>query len=292
VTTPWPLRRADGLPVVMGVVNVTPDSFSDGGQWFEPSAAIEHGRELMAQGADIVDVGGESTRPGAERPSVSEEKRRVLPVVAALAAAGAVVSVDTMRAEVAAEALAAGAAIVNDVSGGLADPEMAGLVAAAGVPFVAMHWRGHSVDMQSRAVYDDVVADVVAELSRRASELIAAGIAADRIVLDPGFGFAKLTGHNWSLLRGLDRLVELGHPVLVGTSRKTFLGRLGVPTGGEPRPPLDRDPATAATSMHAARVGAWGVRVHHIPSTLDAMRVAQAIQEAPVTRATPTEGHQ
>ncbi len=276
----WPLRRSDGLPVVMGVVNVTPDSFSDGGQWFEPSAAIEHGHELMAQGADILDVGGESTRPGAERPSVAEEKRRVLPVVAALAAAGAVVSVDTMRAEVAAEALAAGACIINDVSGGMADPDMAGLVAAAGVPFVAMHWRGHSVDMQSRAVYDDVVADVVAELWRRAGELVAAGIAADRIVLDPGFGFAKLTGHNWSLLRGLDRLLELGHPILVGTSRKTFLGRLGVPTGGEPRDPLDRDPATAATSMHAARLGAWGVRVHHIPSTLDAMRVARAIQDA------------
>ena len=277
----WPLRRADGLPVVMGVVNVTPDSFSDGGQWFEPSAAFEHGRELMAQGADILDVGGESTRPGAERPSVAEEKRRVLPVVAALVAAGAVVSVDTMRAEVAAEALAVGAGIVNDVSGAMADPDMAGLVATAGVPFVAMHWRGHSVDMQSRAVYDDVVADVVAELSQRAGELVGAGIAADRIVLDPGFGFAKLTGHNWSLLRGLDRLLELDHPILVGTSRKTFLGRLGVPAGGAPREPLDRDPATAATSMHAARVGAWGVRVHHIPSTLDAMRVARAIQEAP-----------
>lgn len=276
----WPLRRADGLPVVMGVVNVTPDSFSDGGQWFEPSAAVEHGRELVSQGADILDVGGESTRPGAERPSVAEEKRRVLPVVAALAAAGAVVSVDTMRAEVAAEALAAGAAIVNDVSGGMADPEMAGVVASAGVPFVAMHWRGHSVDMQSRAVYDDVVADVVAELSQRAAELAAAGIGADRIVLDPGFGFAKLTGHNWSLLRGLDRLVELGHPVLVGTSRKTFLGRIGVPAGAEPRPPLDRDVATAATSVHAAQLGAWGVRVHHVPSTLDAMRVARAIRDA------------
>jgi dihydropteroate synthase len=280
MSTPWPLQRADGLPVVMGVVNVTPDSFSDGGQWFEPSAAIEHGRELVSQGADIVDVGGESTRPGAERPSLAEEKRRVLPVVAALAAAGAVVSVDTMRAEVAAEALAVGAAIVNDVSGAMADPEMAAVVAAAGVPFVAMHWRGHSVDMQSRAVYDDVVADVVAELSQRAAQLVAAGIATDRIVLDPGFGFAKLTGHNWSLLRGLDRLLDLGHPVLVGTSRKTFLGRIGVPAGAEPRPPLDRDVATAATSMHAAQLGAWGVRVHHIPSTLDAMRVARAIQEA------------
>jgi dihydropteroate synthase len=264
----------------MGVVNVTPDSFSDGGQWFEPSAAIEHGRELMAQGADILDIGGESTRPGAERPTVAEELRRVLPVVAALAEAGAVVSVDTMRAEVVAQALGVGAAIVNDVSGGRADPAMTEVVAEAGVPFVAMHWRGHSRDMQSRAVYDDVVADVVAELSQRAEELVAGGIAADRIVLDPGFGFAKLSAHNWSLLRRLDRLLELDHPVLVGASRKTFLGRLGVPVGGEPRPPLDRDPATAATSMHAARLGVWGVRVHHVPSTLDAMRVARAIQEA------------
>jgi dihydropteroate synthase len=280
VSAPWPLRRADGLPVVMGVVNVTPDSFSDGGQWFEPSAAIAHGRELMAQGADILDVGGESTRPGAERPSVAEELRRVLPVVAALAEAGAVVSVDTMRAEVVARALGVGAALVNDVSGGLADPAMTEVVAGAGVPFIAMHWRGHSADMQSRAVYDDVVADVVGELSRRADQLVAAGIAADRIVLDPGFGFAKLSGHNWSLLRRLDRLLELDHPVLVGTSRKAFLGRLGVPPGGEPRAALDRDAATAATSMHAARLGAWGVRVHHVPSTLDAMRVARAIQEA------------
>ena len=205
----------------------------------------------------------------------------MLPVIRELAADGAVLSVDTTRAEVAADALAAGAAIVNDVSGGRADPRMAAVVAAAGVPFVAMHWRGHSADMQSRAVYDDVVAEVVAELGARAAALVAAGVATDRIVLDPGFGFAKLTAHNWSLLRGLDRVLALDHPVLVGTSRKTFLGRVGVAPGGEPRPPLDRDVATAATSMHAARLGAWGVRVHHVPSTLDAMRVAQAIEGAP-----------
>jgi dihydropteroate synthase len=282
VTPPWPLRRADGLPVVMGVVNVTPDSFSDGGQWFEPAAAIEHGRELVVQGADILDVGGESTRPGAERPSVDEELRRVVPVVEALAAeGGAIVSVDTMRSEVAAAAVAVGAGVVNDVSGGLADPQMAAVVAELGVPYVAMHWRGHSADMQSRAVYDDVVAEVVAELEARAGALVAAGVRAERIVLDPGFGFAKLTAHNWSLLRGLDRVLQLDHPVLVGTSRKTFLGRVGVAAGGDPRPPLDRDVATAATSMHAARLGAWGVRVHHVPSTLDAMRVAQSIEDAP-----------
>ena len=276
----WPLKRPDGLPLVMGVVNVTPDSFSDGGEWFEPAAAIRHGLDLVAQGADILDVGGESTRPGAERPPEQEELRRVLPVVEALAAHGAVVSVDTMRAPVARAALRAGAALVNDVSGGLADDGMARVVAEAGAPVVAMHWRGHSADMQSRAVYADVVAEVCAELAERASDLVRQGVPADRIVLDPGFGFAKHAEHNWSLLRHLDRVLDLGHPVLVGTSRKAFLGRVGVAPDGQSRPPLDRDAATAATSMHAAVVGAWGVRVHEVPSTLDAMRVARAIEEA------------
>ncbi|HET8768686.1 MAG TPA: dihydropteroate synthase [Pedococcus sp.] len=264
----------------MGVVNVTPDSFSDGGQWFEPEAAVAHGHELLAQGADVLDVGGESTRPGAQRPSVEEELRRVPPVVQALARDGAVVSVDTMRAQVAAAALEAGAALVNDVSGGLADDGMAAVVADAGVPFVVMHWRGHSAGMQSRAVYGDVVADVRDELLARVDALTSQGVREDRLVLDPGFGFAKLAAHNWTLLARLEELLGLGHPLLVGTSRKTFLGRLGVPEGDPPREPLDRDVATAATSMHAARLGAWGVRVHHVPSTLDAMRVARAIEEA------------
>jgi len=276
----WPLRRPDGLPVVVGVVNVTPDSFSDGGQWFEPADAIAHGRELRAQGADVLDVGGESTRPGAQRPAAEEELRRVLPVIEALAADGALVSVDTMRAEVAAAALHAGAAMVNDVSGGLADEAMVGVVAESGAPFVAMHWRGHSADMQSRAVYDDVVAEVCAELGERARSLVAQGIPTDRLVLDPGFGFAKLPGHNWSLLRHLDRVLGLGHPVLVGTSRKAFLGRVGVPVDAAPRPPRDRDGATAATSMYAATLGAWGVRVHEVRSTIDAMSVARDIHEA------------
>ena len=281
MTGQWPLVRDDGLPVVMGVVNVTPDSFSDGGAWFEPSAAVAHGLELWHQGADILDVGGESTRPGAERPSVGEELARVLPVVRELSAAGAVVSIDTMRAEVAEAALEAGAAVVNDVSGGLADPAMARMVAQACAPFVAMHWRGHSDHMQSRAHYDDVVADVRDELSRRADALVAVGVAAERLVLDPGFGFAKLATHNWSLLRHLDRLLDLGFPLLVGTSRKAFLGRIGIAEGDPARPPLERDVATAATSLVAAGAGVWGVRVHHVPSTLDAMRVRRAVEEAP-----------
>ena len=275
------IGRSDGLPLVMGVVNVTPDSFSDGGQWFEPDAAIAHGRDLSDQGADILDVGGESTRPGADRPSLEEELRRVLPVVEELSRGGAVVSVDTMRAEVASRAVAAGASLINDVSGGMADPEMAAVAAAAAVPFIAMHWRGHSRDMQSKAVYADVAGEVCAELSARAEQLQAQGITPENLVLDPGFGFAKLAAHNWSLLRHLDQVVGLGYPVLVGTSRKAFLGRLGVAEGAAPRPPLERDVATAATSIYAAQAGVWAVRVHHVPSTLDAMRVVAAMGEAP-----------
>jgi len=286
VTDPSPSGRAatvlphvEGRPVVMGVVNVTPDSFSDGGEWFEPQAAVDHGRLLMAQGADIIDVGGESTRPGAERPSVQEELRRVLPLIEVIAAEGATVSVDTMRAVVASRALAAGASIVNDVSGGLADPDMVRVVAQAGVPFVAMHWRGHSVEMQGRAVYDDVVAEVCAQLAARRDALLAAGIAPGGLVLDPGLGFAKLAEHNWSILARLDVLQQLGHPVLVGASRKSFLGRLGVPEGGVPRPPAERDAATAATSVIASLAGVWGVRVHDVPATRDALAVVSAVRE-------------
>ena len=270
-----------GRPLVMGVVNVTPDSFSDGGQWFEPEAAVTHGRELLAQGADLLDVGGESTRPGADRPPVEEELRRVLPVIEALAAEGATVSVDTMRAEVAVRAIGAGARIVNDVSGGLADPAMATVAAESGLPFIAMHWRGHSRDMQDRAVYSDVAAEVCAELEERVEHLLAAGVARENLVLDPGFGFAKLAAHNWSLLRHLEQVVGLGYPVLVGTSRKAFLGRLGLPEGSDPRPPRERDAATAATSVYAALAGVWAVRVHHVPPTLDALRVTAAVTGAP-----------
>ena len=198
--------------LVMGVVNVTPDSFSDGGEWFEQDAAIAHGRDVLAAGADIVDVGGESTRPGAERPSVEEELRRVVPVVTALAADGAVVSVDTMRASVARAAVDAGASIVNDVSGGLADPDMVPWVAANRLPYIAMHWRGHSTGMQSRAVYDDVVEDVLRELAERRDALLEGGIDEEHLVLDPGLGFAKNADHNWALMAALPALHDLGQP--------------------------------------------------------------------------------
>jgi len=271
------LPTADARPVLMGVVNVTPDSFSDGGYWFEPAAAIAHGRELVGDGADLVDVGGESTRPGAQRPSEREELRRVLPVVEALADEGVVVSVDTMRAEVAARALDAGAAVVNDVSGGLADPDMVLLVAERGCPYVAMHWRGHSTQMQSRAVYDDVVGEVCDELAGRRDAILAAGVARVQLVLDPGLGFAKHAHHNWALLAHLDALVALGQPVLVGASRKTFLGRIGVAEGADPRPPADRDVATAVTSVVCADAGVWGVRVHDVAATRDAFVVLREV---------------
>ncbi|MEV0177567.1 dihydropteroate synthase [Streptomyces sp. NPDC050803] len=263
-----------GRALVMGVVNVTPDSFSDGGRSFAADAAVTHGLALLEQGADIVDVGGESTRPGATRPPVEEELRRVLPVVRELAAAGAVVSVDTMRAEVAARALDAGARLVNDVSGGLADPAMLPLMARAGTPYVAMHWRGHSAGMQANARYDDVVTDVLDELRLRVAAALEAGIPPDRLIVDPGLGFAKSPEHNWQLLARLGEVRALGHPVLVGASRKSFLGQvLADRTTGEPRPARLRDAATTAVSVLAAAQGAWCLRVHDVASTLDAVRV-------------------
>lgn len=262
--------------LVMGVVNVTPDSFSDGGEWFEPDAAIAHGIDLLAEGADLLDVGGESTRPGADRPSVDEELRRVLPVVEALSARGAIISIDTMRAEVARQAVTSGATIVNDVSGGIADPDMVPWVAEARLPFIAMHWRGHSADMQSRAVYEDVVADVTRELAERRDLLLDSGVDDDLLVLDPGLGFAKTADHNWALLAALPQLHELGHPILLGASRKAFLGRLGREAGEEPRPPAERDPETAATSVMAAMAGLWCVRVHDVVSTVRALAVVDA----------------
>jgi len=279
-----------GLPdqdrcLVMGVVNVTPDSFSDGGAWFGTDAAISRGLELAAQGADIVDVGGESTRPGAQRIAADEELRRVGPVIAGLAQAGIPVSVDTMRAEVAEFALQAGARLVNDVSGGLADPHMPRLVAAAGVPYVVMHWRGQSHDMDRRAVYADVVTEVCRELRQRVDAVIAEGVDPALIVLDPGLGFAKLAEHNWSLLTALDRVSRLdgagpAFPVLVGASRKRFLGRLLAAPDGTVRPFSGSDDATVAVTALAAAGGAWCARVHQVPANADAVRVAEAWRRA------------
>lgn len=263
----------------MGIINVTPDSFSDGGAWFGAEQAVAHGVELTAQGAAILDVGGESTRPGALRPTVQEELQRTIPVVRGLSERGWVVSIDTMRAEVAAAAIEAGARIVNDVSGGLADPRMTAVVAAADVDYVAMHWRGHSVDMQNRAVYGDVVAEVRQELADRVDALVGGGISPERIILDPGLGFAKTAEHNWALLANLDRLASLGHRLLVGASRKAFLGLLECDGSGEAVPPRRRDVATAAVSLICAQAHVWCVRVHEVGASRTALRVAAAMRE-------------
>ncbi len=276
-----PIGPALGRPRVMGVVNVTPDSFSDGGRFLEAGAAIDHGLALHAAGADILDIGGESTRPGATRPLVEEELARVVPVIGALAEAGAVVSVDTMRADVAAAALDAGATIVNDVSGGLADPAMLDLVAARAATYIAMHWRAHADHMGEFTTYDDgVVAGVRAELSARLAAMSAAGIDPARIVLDPGLGFAKQGAQNWQLLRGLDALAELGFPLLVGASRKSFLGTLLAAPDGTPRPVDGREAASTALGVLLAQRGVWGLRVHDVRATRDALAVWQAMEGA------------
>ncbi|WP_240634089.1 MULTISPECIES: dihydropteroate synthase [Streptomyces] len=273
----------------MGIVNVTPDSFSDGGACLAAASAVEHGLALARSGADIIDVGGESTRPGAGRTGEAEELRRVLPVIRELSGAGLTVTIDTTRSRVAEAALAAGAAGINDVSGGLADPAMAALAAGARVPYVAMHWRGPSRDMQQRAVYADVVAEVAAELRSRLDALLRAGIDRRQLVLDPGLGFAKRPAHNWQLLNRLGELRALGQPVLIGASRKSFLGALPGPGGNTP-PPSARDMATAAVSALAAAAGAYCVRVHDVTATLDAVRVAAAWTASSVDTARPEEG--
>lgn len=267
-------------PVVIGVLNVTPDSFSDGGLHFTAQRAIAHGLQLARQGADLVDVGGESTRPGASRIDAIEEGRRVLPVIEGLREAGVPTSIDTMRAAIARDAVSAGACLVNDVSGGLADPEMTTAIAELGVPFVIMHWRGHSDRMADLANYRDVVAEVMAELGERVDAALAAGIRAKSIVIDPGIGFAKEADHNWTLLRALPELASMGYPVLVGASRKRFLGSLLADPDGVPRPLDGRDVATDAVSALAATFGAWAVRVHDVAGSVDAVRVGQAWRSA------------
>lgn len=271
-----PLLPNPGRCAVMGVLNVTPDSFSDGGRYLDRDAAIAHGVDMHRMGADVIDVGGESTRPGAARVDAATEIERVLPVVRELVAAGVPVSVDTTRAKVAEATVDAGASLINDVSGGLADPDMARVAADTGRPWVLMHWRGHSRDMNSLAVYSDVVTEVRDELLRQVDAARAAGVAEDAIVLDPGLGFAKTGAHDWLLLQRLDVLLGLGFPVLVGASRKRFLGKLLADPDGTPRPPAGRETATAVVSALAADRGAWGVRVHDVRQSLDAVAVAAA----------------
>jgi dihydropteroate synthase len=257
----------------MGVVNVTPDSFSDGGRFLGADDAVAHGLAMLDDGADLLDIGGESTRPGATRPLVAEELARVIPVIRALADHGAIVSVDTMRAEVAEAALGAGAVLVNDVSGGLADPAILRVVAERDAAYVAMHWRAHSDTMQQHASYADVVGEVRDELRRRVDDAVAAGVSLDRIAVDPGLGFAKTADHNWELLAHLPELDTLGLPILLGSSRKSFLGVLLADAAGTPRPVLDREDANVALTTLAGLLGVWAVRVHEARASVDALKV-------------------
>lgn len=261
---------------IWGIVNVTPDSFSDGGRFLDPSRAIAHGLSLRRDGAAVLDVGGESTRPGAVRIGADEEQRRVLDVVAGLAAEGAPVSIDTLNASTAVAAVAAGARIVNDVSGGLADDDMLAAVAGTGADYVIGHWRGPSDDMYARAEYARPSREVAAELQERVATAAAAGIAPARIILDPGIGFAKTGAQNWEVLRGLDDVIALGSRVLVGTSRKGFLRETLAAASDAEVDEARRDLATAVTSALAARAGAWAVRVHDVAATRDALAVVAA----------------
>ncbi|WP_243638796.1 dihydropteroate synthase [Streptacidiphilus pinicola] len=266
---------------VMGIVNVTPDSFSDGGLWLDPEKAIAHGVDLVRQGADLVDVGGESTRPGAQRVTEEEELRRVIPVITGLVSAGVTVSVDTMRAVVAEASVAAGAKVINDVSGGRADANMVKVAAETGVPFVVMHWRGQSTEMEALARYQDAVREVVAEVEAQAEAVIGAGVRPEQLIVDPGLGFAKTREDDWALLARLEAWSRLGHPLLVAASRKRFLGTLLADEAtGELRPARERDAATAAVSALAAAAGAWAVRVHEVGATADAVRVEAALRAA------------
>ncbi|NIH98005.1 dihydropteroate synthase [Mycolicibacterium fluoranthenivorans] len=264
-------------PVVMGVVNVTDDSFSDGGQFLDRDRAVTHAVALVSDGAAVIDVGGESTRPGATRVDAAVEIGRVVPVIEDLAAQGVTLSIDTMHAAVAEAALAAGAQIVNDVSGGRADPAMAGLIAEAKVPWILMHWRSVGADEPHEAPqYTDVVTQVRDELMRSVDAAVEAGVDPGKLIIDPGLGFAKTAQHNWALLRALPEFVSTGIPVLVGASRKRFLGALLAGADGEPRPPAGRETATAVVSALAARDGAWGVRVHDVRASVDALKVVTA----------------
>ena len=241
--------------LIMGILNVTPDSFADGGRHNEFDAAVARGLEMMAEGVDIIDIGGESTRPGADRVSEAEEIERTIPVIAELAKHGVKISIDTMRASTAEAAIKAGASIINDVSGGLADPLMLQTAARLGVPYIAMHWRGQSKDMNSKAIYSDVVIDVISELQERITAALDAGIEVGNLIIDPGLGFAKDAEHNWEIIDSIDSFVDLGYPVLVGGSRKRFLG------GDSPD---EREQATIDLTKRLATTGVWAVRVHSV----------------------------
>jgi dihydropteroate synthase len=264
-----------GRTLVMGILNVTADSFSDGGRYLKADDAIQHGLRLLYAGADIIDVGGESTRPGADFVAPEEEAARVVPVIQALVKAGAVVSIDTMHTSTARAALQAGAHIVNDVSGLTFEPDMPALIAETGAPYVLMHRRGDQQTMTTEANYTDVVAEVLQELGELRDKFLAEGVKPEQLIIDPGVGFAKDAEHNWALLRATERFRALGHPVLIGTSRKRFLGSL-LGERNKPVPPAQRDAATAATSALAAAAGAWCVRVHDVESSLHAVKVATA----------------
>ncbi|MGW8482164.1 dihydropteroate synthase [Microbacterium sp. NPDC055903] len=261
---------------IWGIVNVTPDSFSDGGRYLDHDRAIAHGIELLAQGATVLDIGGESTRPGSERVTPDVEQERVIPVVTALAAQGAVVSIDTLNADTALAAVSAGARIVNDVAGGLADERMLAVIASTDADYALGHWRGPSSDMYARAEYRRVAREVAGELREGVARAAAAGIAPSRLILDPGLGFAKAGAQNWDVLRGLDEITGLGHRVLIGTSRKHFLAEALRSDADTDVSEQRRDLATAVTSALAARAGAWAVRVHDVAATRDALAVAQA----------------
>ena len=241
--------------LIMGILNVTPDSFADGGRHNDFNAAVARGLEMIAEGVDIIDIGGESTRPGADRVSEAEEIERTIPVITELAKHGARISIDTMRASTAEAAIKAGASIINDVSGGLADPEMLQTAARLNVPYIAMHWRGQSKDMNSKAIYNDVVIDVISELQERITAALDAGIEVGNLIIDPGLGFAKDAEHNWEIIDSIDSFVDLGYPVLVGASRKRFLG------GDSPD---EREQATIDLTKRLATTGVWAVRVHSV----------------------------
>lgn len=273
----------NGRPYIMGILNVTPDSFSDGGLYRNFDDAIDHAVRMFEAGANIIDIGGESTRPGAERLPVDMEQARIMPVLTELVARDIPVSIDTMNAATAAVAIEAGAVLINDVSGGLADRGMPRVIAESGVEYIAMHWRGHSADMQKLAIYTDVVRTVRNELKIRVAELIVAGVRPERIILDPGLGFAKTSEHNWQLLGRIRELETLGHRILIGASRKKFLGEM-LPKDA---PTSDRDPATATISALAAESGVWGVRVHDVAGTYASLQVWEGLNagRAPGPRA-------